>query len=359
LSGVSNWITLWVTANTLGKEGPLAIKVLVTGAGGFLGGHLVGRLLDEGHHVVAVDIKPPHDWWQRFDTHSITADLREPSVCQRMAHQADVIYHLAADMGGIAYINENDWQCASSVTMTVNMLRAAIHADVHKFLYTSSACVYPMDLQSDKPRPLSEESTRSIHPENGYGWEKLFSEQLCAYARSTGRLTTRIARLFNVYGPYGSWNDGREKAPAAICRKVAQASLAGSKQISIWGSGAQVRSFLYVDDCVTGLLSLVTGDCVEPVNLASTELVTIADFVRLVATVAGVDVEPRFDETKPVGVHARAPDTTRALQKLSWCPTTDLRSGIKVTYEWIWEQMVGQHSSHSSSPSSRSAFADA
>jgi GDP-D-mannose 3', 5'-epimerase len=337
----------------------LTIKVLVTGAGGFLGGHLVGRLLDKGHHVIAVDIKPPHKWWQRFDTHNVTADLREPSAGTRLVRRTDAIYHLAADMGGIAYISENDWRCASSVTMTVNLLRAAMRTDVQRFLYTSSACVYPRDLQSDKPKPLREPLTNSVNPENGYGWEKLFSEQLCAYAESADKLTTRVARLFNVYGPYGSWADGREKAPAAICRKVADASLTGSRQISVWGSGAQVRSFLYVDDCITGLLSLMDSKCTEPVNLASAELVTIAEFVQMVTTVAGVRVEACFDETQPVGVHARLPDTTRALRELNWSPSTSLRNGIKVTYDWIREQSLSRHHSQTSISKSESAFANA
>jgi GDP-D-mannose 3',5'-epimerase len=231
------------------------------------------------------------------------------------------------------------------------MLGAAIRGNVRKFVYTSSACVYSPDLQRGTPVPLHETLALPLNPERGYGWEKLFSEQLCDYASSSSVLRTEVARLFNVYGPHGSWCDGREKAPAAICRKVAEAAHIGSRQIEVWGSGAQVRSFLYIDDCITGLISLADAGYAGPVNLASTELATITEFVQVVASVAGVDIEPRFDETRPIGAHARVPDTTRAQRELKWRPTVSLRDGIEVLYPWIYEQVSKRHAYQSAARS--------
>ncbi|MFB4276739.1 NAD-dependent epimerase/dehydratase family protein [Nonomuraea sp. MTCD27] len=316
---------------------------MVTGAGGFIGGHMVRRLLDSSYSVTGADIKPLANWWQRFDIRNVVADLRDPAVCRDLARDVDVIYHLAADMGGIAYISRNDWDCASSVVMTVNLLRAAIEGEVRSFVYASSACVYPAILQGLTPSPLSEELAHPIDPEGGYGWEKLFSERLCRYAARSSDLGVRMVRLFNVYGPHGSWRGGREKAPAAICRKVAEVALGRSDHVVVWGTGAQLRSFLYIDDCVRGLAAAAESGDAEPTNLASSELVTVAELAKLVSAVAGLEAPFRYDEAQPTGVHARVPDISRAARRLGWQPSVSLLDGIRFTYRWIHDQ-VGQSS---------------
>jgi GDP-D-mannose 3',5'-epimerase len=321
----------------------LAVEVLVTGAGGFLGGHVVKRLLSLGHSVIGVDIKPLDEWWQCSDVHNVVVDLRNPDWHQRLIRKPEVIYHLAADMGGIEYITRNDWSCASSVAMTVNVLQAAITLGTRKLVYTSSACVYPPALQSSKPIPLVEAQAYPANPEQGYGWEKLFSERLCSYASATSDLNTEVARLFNVYGPHGTWSGGREKAPASICRQVAEVSRGTTTSVELRGTGTQQRSFLYVDDCVTGLLMLADANCNEPLNIASTELVRITQLARITASVAGVKIDLYFDPEKPIGVKARIPDITRAHHGLNWYPKVPLAEGINVTYQWIREQLEAQH----------------
>ncbi|MEV0620011.1 NAD-dependent epimerase/dehydratase family protein [Nonomuraea sp. NPDC050404] len=314
----------------------------MTGAGGFIGGHMVRNLLDSGHSVTGVDIKPLHEWWQRFDIHNIVADLRDPAAGRELSRNIDVIYHFAADMGGISYISENDWDCASSVAMTVNLLRAATERDVRSFVYASSACVYPATLQGSDPSPLREELAHPGDPEGGYGWEKLFSERLCRYAARAGGPGVRIARLFNVYGPHGTWRGGREKAPAAICRKVAEVALGKSDQVVVWGTGTQLRSFLYIDDCVRGLAALARAGDARPTNLASDELVTVAELTALTAAVAGVEVSLRYDPAQPTGVRARIPDISCAAQRLDWHPAFSLLEGIRLTYRWICGQLGGE-----------------
>ncbi len=242
-------------------------------------------------------------------------------------------------MGGIAYISENDWRCAATAAITVNMLRACIDDGVGTLLYASSACVYPTSLQGADPVPLSESLVYPEAPEGGYGSEKLFSERLCGYAAASSGLQVRIARLFNVYGPLGSWCDGREKAPAAICRKVAEVALGKSEDVLVWGDGAQLRSFLYIDDCVTGLIALAQAGATGPVNLASDQLVNIGELVEMVSEVAGVKVKARYEEAGPTGVRARIPDIGRARQELGWYPSVPLSEGIRVTYRWIYGQM--------------------
>jgi GDP-D-mannose 3',5'-epimerase len=317
----------------------VASRVLVTGAGGFIGGHLVKALLRSGCVVTCVDVKPKERWWQWPDTANLIGDLHDPDLCRRLVRGIDTVFHLASDMGGIDYISRHDLSCASSAAMTINLLRACTAADVSGFVFTSSACVYPRSLQDSDPRPLAETQIDPVDPEGGYGWEKLFSEKLCGYA-AQHIPNVRIARLFNVYGPHGAWNDDREKAPAAICRKVALAALNGRSDIRINGDGTQIRSFLYIDDCVSGLLCLARSTCSAPVNLASTELVSISELAEMTASIAGIRINISVDPGMPSGVRARIPDTTRAIRRLGWRATTPLEHGLDATYRWISEQVA-------------------
>jgi GDP-D-mannose 3',5'-epimerase len=322
-------------------DGRMAEKILVTGAGGFIGGHLVRKLLEYGADVVAVDIKPLGQWQQTSDCSSIVGNLREPSECARLTNGIDTVYHLAADMGGIGYITHAQWQCASSVAMTVNLLSASMGTGVVDFVYSSSACVYPAELQGNATaRTLSEGMAEPANPEGAYGWEKLFSEKLCTHAAASGQIRTHIARLFNVYGPHCDWDGGREKAPAALCRKIAMALSASENLIEVWGDGTQRRSFLYIDDCIEALLKLKVARVAGPVNIASTELVTIAKLVHIIGSIAGADIAYRFDTTAPVGVHTRIPDVSQAYDRLGWTPTVCLELGLRAVFDWIYRNVM-------------------
>ncbi|WUR60380.1 NAD-dependent epimerase/dehydratase family protein [Micromonospora chokoriensis] len=313
--------------------------VVVTGAGGFLGGHLVGELHRQGVDLRAVDKKPVADWHQIHDVDNLVADLRDSDASSNALRKAWAVYHLAADMGGIGYITRHDWDCASSVTITRNVLDAAIRAGCGQILYTSSACIYPVAFQGSAAKPLKEELALPAAPEGGYGWEKLYSERLCRYAADVSGMDVRIARLFNVFGPHGDWRGGREKAPAALCRKLLEAERRSDKQVRVWGDGTQRRSFLYVTDCIRGLLLLMQSPVTNPINIASEELVSIPRLVELTSQVAGVRVEAVFDERMPIGVHSRVPDIQAAREHLNWSASVPLEEGIQCTYAWIKEQM--------------------
>src|SRR6266849_3812802 len=262
--------------------------VLVTGAGGFIGGNLVADLRARGHkRIRAVDIKPFHEWYQRFDdVENLSLDLNLKEHCEKAAQGASDIYNLAANMGGMGFIENNKALCMLSVLINTHMLQAAREAGVRRFFYASSACVYNADKQRDPNNPgLREEDAYPAMPEDGYGWEKLFSERMCVHFREDFGMYTRVARYHNVYGPQGTWDGGREKAPAAICRKVATAVLTDLPQIEIWGDGEQTRSFTYIDDCVYGTERLMWSDVNEPLNVGSSELVSINQMVDIVENI--------------------------------------------------------------------------
>lgn len=318
------------------------MKVLVTGAGGFIGGHLVKRLLDEGHEVRAVDIKPGHLWWQ-FDPRgdNVQLDLRNLGACQEACLDVDQVYNLACDMGGMGFIEHNKGRCALSVLINTNLLLAARGSvTVKRYFFSSSACVYPAGRQNTLGQPpLKESDAYPAWPEDGYGWEKLYSERMCRHFREDFGLETRVARFHNVYGPHGSWRDGREKAPAAICRKVAEAKRDGRDSIKVWGDGTQQRSYMWIGDCVEGIRRIMDSDCPAPLNLGSSEGVSVNELVEIVAGIAGVDLVMEYQLDKPTGVVGRNSDNTLIREVLDWEPSTPLATGLKDTYEWIEKQV--------------------
>jgi nucleoside-diphosphate-sugar epimerase len=317
--------------------------VVVTGAGGFIGGHLVAELRRRGHgRIRAVDIKPFDQWYQRFaDVDNQVLDLSEREACRIASRDARYVFNLAADMGGMGFIELNKALCMLTVLINTHMLMAARDAGVERFFYSSSACVYAADKQTTADvAPLREPDAYPAMPEDGYGWEKLFSERMCRHFTEDFGLQTRIARYHNVYGPHGTYEGGREKAPAAICRKVIQASLSRSNAIEIWGDGGQTRSFTFIDDCVEGTLRLMDSNVTEPLNIGSDELVTINQLVDVVETIAGTTLVRQYKLDAPKGVRGRNSDNTLIMQRLGWAPSTSLEHGLRATYDWIRERMT-------------------
>src|SRR3984893_2616714 len=316
-------------------------KTLVCGAGGFIGGHLVGDLLRQGSKVRAVDLKSLDEWFQLFpESENLQLDLQEKENCERAVADVDLVYNLASDMGGMGFIENNKALCMLSLLVNPHMLMMAKEAGVSRFFYSSSACVYAADKQTDpNVTALKEEDAYPAMPEDGYGWEKLFSERMCRHFREDFQLETRVARYHNVYGPHGTYAGGREKAPAAICRKVIEAKLSGNHEIEIWGDGHQTRSFMWIDDCVKGTQMIMDGDFAEPLNLASSELVSINQLVDLVEEIAGVKLKRRYNIKAPKGVNGRNSDNALICRIFDWEPSTRLRDGLERTYRWIYDQM--------------------
>jgi len=318
-------------------------KAVICGAGGFIGGHLVKKLLADGVEVVrAVDIKPVEEWYQSSeDVENLTMDLKEKESCYKAARGADVVVQLAADMGGMGFIENNKALCMLSVLINTHMLMAARDSGVERFFYSSSACVYNGEKQkSPEVVPLKESDAYPALPEDGYGWEKLFSERMCRHFEEDFGLECRVARFHNVYGPLGTWEGGREKAPAAICRKVLEAKHSGSRDIEIWGDGKQTRSFMYIDDCLHGIRAILESDIREPINLGSSELVTINQLVDIVEDIAGVHLKRSYKLDAPKGVNGRNSDNTKIMEYLGWEPSVRLRDGMAKTYEWIESEML-------------------
>ncbi len=317
-------------------------KIVVCGAGGFIGGHLVNQLLADGHDVIrAVDVKPVEEWYQVAPgIENLVLDLKDKDNCYRTAEDAQVVFQLACDMGGMGFIENNRALCMLSVLTTTHMLLASRDSGVERFFYSSSACVYNAEKQKDAAVvPLKEEDAYPAMPEDGYGWEKLFSERMCRHFEEDFGLQCRVARYHNVYGPHGTWNGGREKAPAAICRKVLEAKMSGSHEIEIWGDGNQTRSFMFIDDCLKGTRAIIESDIREPLNLGSSELVTINQLVDIVEDIAGIKLRRNYNLSAPKGVNGRNSDNTKIRRYLGWEPSIRLRDGMEKTYAWIEQEM--------------------
>ena len=320
-------------------------EVVVCGAGGFIGGHLVADLLREGGtRVRAVDLKPVDEWFQVFgEADNQVADLSERVACREVLKGARDVFNVAADMGGMGFIEANKARCMLSVLMNTHLLLAAREQEVERFFFASSACVYAADKQtSTDVRPLKEADAYPAMPEDGYGWEKLFSERMCRHFTEDFGLATRVARYHNVYGPHGTYEGGREKAPAAICRKVIAAKLSGNDEIEIWGDGEQTRSFMFVTDCVYGTRLLMRSDVTEPLNVGSAHLVTIDELVSIVEEIAGVKLRRRYKLDAPQGVRGRNSDNTLVKERLGWEPATTLEDGLEKTYAWIYDEMAAR-----------------
>ena len=318
-------------------------KIVVCGAGGFIGGHLVADLLRQGFHSIrAVDLKPFAEWYQFFpEVENLQLDLQGREACEQALRDGQVVYNLAADMGGMGFIENNRALCMLSVLINTHLLMAARKFHTERFFYASSACVYAADKQlTPQVVALRESDAYPAMPEDGYGWEKLFSERMCRHFREDFGVQTRTARYHNVYGPEGTWNGGREKAPAAVCRKVIEAKLSGTHQIEIWGDGQQSRSFMYIDDCLKGTQAILASDILEPINLGSNELVTINGLVDMVEEIANLKLKRSYNLKAPKGVNGRNSDNHLIQKYLGWEPGVRLRDGMEKTYRWIYDQIV-------------------
>jgi GDP-D-mannose 3', 5'-epimerase len=316
--------------------------VLVAGAGGFIGGHLIQRLVDDGfHHIRGVDKKPLKEWYCVHPAaECLSMDLADSHNCLAVTPGVRYIYDLAANMGGIGFLEANKAACMLSVLIDTHLLMAAKTHGIERFFFASSACVYNVSKQAIADAPaLKEEDAYPAEPEDGYGWQKLFSERMCRHFTEDFGLETRIARLHNVYGPHGAYRGGREKAPAAICRKVAEAKLSGRNEIEIWGDGEQSRSFLYVEDCISGMTRIMESECRLPLNLGSSEAVTINTMVDIVEAVAGIRLKRIYRLDAPTGVRGRNSDNDRLARTVGWIPEIKLAAGLERTYAWIFDEL--------------------
>jgi len=317
-------------------------RIVVAGAGGFIGGHLAKKLKEMGNVVRAVDKKPLNQWYQVHEgIDNLVLDLTIKENCYTALNGYNEVFNLAADMGGMGFIETHKAECMLSVLINTHLLMAAKDLGIDRFFYASSACVYNGDKQQDPNNPgLKEEDAYPAQAEDGYGWEKLFSERMCNHFREDYGINTRVARFHNVYGPHGTWDGGREKAPAAMCRKVLEAELYGKDEINIWGDGEQTRSFMYITECVEGIIKIMYSDIVEPINLGSSEMVSINQLVDIVENIANIKLKRTYDLNAPKGVRGRNSDNTLILKLLNWEPTLPLAKGMKETYDWIRTQMV-------------------
>jgi nucleoside-diphosphate-sugar epimerase len=315
--------------------------ILVSGAGGFIGGHLVSKLLKYNYKVICVDIKPIHQWFQVFKkTKKHSLDLNNFNNCLKVTKNVDYVFNLACNMGGMGFIENNKADCMTSVLINTNLLKASKERKIKKFLFSSSACVYNASKQLNVNNPgLKEEDAYPAEPEDGYGWEKLFSERMCRHFKEDYGLQVRVIRLHNVYGPNGTYDGGREKAPAAICRKVAKAKLKNKKIIEVWGDGKQTRSFMYIDDCINGMLKIFYSKYSDPINLGSSEKVSINQMINIIEKIASIKLKKKYLTNKPKGVRGRSSDNKLIKKVIKWEPNIKLKEGLKKTYIWIHSQI--------------------
>lgn len=314
-------------------------KILVTGAGGFIGSHMVEYLRDKGCYVRGVDVKLPEFSETKANEFEIL-DLRKPENCERAVKGLDQVYGFAADMGGIGYITQVKADVMhNNVLINANLLDACVKNNVEKFFFASSACIYPKQLQLDSTviASLEEKDAFPAYPGTAYGWEKLFTEMMCKAYTEDYELETRIARYHNIYGPEGTYKGGREKAPAALCRKVAETKDGGT--ITIWGDGKQIRSFLYIDDCLEATYRLMNSNCDEPLNIGSDRAITINELADMIIKISGKKIEKEYDLSKPQGVRSRNADLTLIKEKIDWEPRITYQEGLEKTYKWVEEQV--------------------
>ena len=315
-------------------------KYLVCGGGGFIGGHLIKRLMDQGHTVVSVDVKPLEYWFQIFEENeNFSLDLKEYENCLKVTKNIDFVYNMACNMGGMGFIENNKAECMLSVLINTNLLRACLKNNINKYFFSSSACVYNGQKQKEVFVPgLKEIDAYPAEPEDGYGWEKLFSERMCRHFTEDFGLETRVVRYHNVYGPIGTFDGGREKAPAALCRKVINAKINGFKSIDVWGDGKQTRSFMYIDDCLDGTEKVFNSDKRDVYNVGSSEQVSINQMIDMIEDIADIKLDRIYQLDKPKGVRGRSSDNTKINNEINWVPKINLRQGLEKTYNWIFDQ---------------------
>ena len=320
------------------------MKCLIAGAGGFIGGHLMKRLQLDGHEIICADIKPTSSWFQISDKNkNLSFDLKDFKNCLQVCDGVDYIFNLACNMGGMGFIENNKAECMLSVLINTNLLRAGLQNKISKYYFSSSACVYNASKQNDTfIEGLKEEDAYPAMPEDGYGWEKLFSERMCRHFYEDFGLDVRIARYHNIYGPEGTYDGGREKAPAALCRKIINAKIQNEKNIEVWGDGKQTRSFLYIDDCIEATMSVFDSDFTDVFNIGSEEQVSINQMIDKIEQIADYKVERKYDISKPKGVRGRSSDNSLINSKINWSPKFSLNDGLEKTYKWIYSSIMNQ-----------------
>ena len=314
-------------------------NILIVGAGGFIGGHLVKKLLSSGNRIVASDIKPKEYWFQDYEEveNHYSMDMKEINNCRKVSKGIDYVFNMACNMGGMGFIENNKAECMQSVLINTNLLIACKEEKVKKYFFSSSACAYNKTKQQDVfIEGLKEEDAYPADPEDGYGWEKLFSERMCRHFMEDFGIEVRIARYHNIYGPFGTYDGGREKAPAALCRKVLHAKIKNENKIQVWGDGKQTRTFLFIDDCIDGTLRLFESNYSEPVNIGSDEQVSINQMIEIIEKISGIDkLEREYQLDKPKGVRGRSSNNDLVKKILNWSYKIKLKDGLKSTYEWI------------------------
>ncbi len=322
-------------------------KILICGSGGFIGGHLANYFLNNfDYEVICADIKPKDNWFQLFNKNkNFSLDLKNYENCTRVTEGVEHVFNMACNMGGMGFIENNKAECMLSVLITTNLLRASVENKVKKFFFSSSACVYNAAKQLKTFVPgLKETDAYPAEPEDGYGWEKLFSERMCRHFSEDFGLETRVARYHNVYGPLGTYGGGREKAPAALCRKIINAKINKEKTIDVWGDGEQTRSFMFIDDCLEGTLKVFNSDFRDPFNVGSDEQVTINQMIKIIEEIAEYKVEKNYLLDKPKGVRGRSSDNAFIKEKLNWSPSIKLKKGLEKTYKWIFNEIAKKES---------------
>jgi len=320
-------------------------KILVTGAGGFIGGHLVKELLKRKYKVRAVDIKPIGDWYQTFsEVENFELDMSLKDNCFKMVEGTDEVINMACNMGGMGFIENNKALCMLSVLVNTHLLMACKEFKINKYFFSSSACAYNKDLQNETGiSGLKEDDAYPANPEDGYGWEKLFSERMCRHFLEDYNLDVKVARYHNIFGPNGTYDGGREKAPAALCRKIIESKINKTDKIDVWGDGEQTRSFLYIDDCVEATLKLFDSKYHGPINIGSEEKVSINEMIEKIESISGVKVKKNYQLDKPKGVRGRNSDNTLIRSQLNWDTKFTLYQGLEETYKWIFSEIKKKH----------------